>query len=65
MRCKWGVFVRDTQVHVAPCSGDGTIAEGHEVSEGCPCEPVADTWSFILPKMIWTHHESSPSDDTF
>ena len=54
---KWGVFDRKASaIHVAPCVGE-YIAEPHELSADCACEPRYD-WEYWLDKPIVIHNET-------
>lgn len=48
---EWGVFETDAEIHVAPCTLEGSIACGHVLSERCHCLP--DKESLVRP--LFTH----------
>lgn len=37
---KWGVFEKDTDVHVCPCTKHGYVLASHTLTRACECRPV-------------------------
>lgn len=54
---RWGTFVfslDDKEYHVAPCTEEGELMEGHILSQKCQCCPA---WQYLerAKRGIWVH----------
>ena len=53
----WGIWPRDKEerrerLHGAPCEPGGTLMDGHELTEQCPCQPAINDDGFVIHEVI-------------
>ena len=53
----WGNFYFQDSIHTAPCTQNGTVLPGHELTSTCECLPTPERqpgWS----RAVWYHHDN-------
>jgi hypothetical protein len=53
----WGIWPRDEEekrdrTHIAPCLRGGSLMDGHELTEQCPCQPAINEDGFVVHEVI-------------